>query len=100
MNIGFFVIGVAIIVKVMLWLAALIKMKVEKVKGAIHSIHSTHRRKRGSPLSADGSDPDETLDGLTSVVMAALDSQECVQRMTCELGAFVNRYDKSNLITG
>lgn len=95
-NVGFFIVGVAIIVKLLLSLAALIKIKIETVKGIGHPIH---RRKRSSP-SSPGSDSGEELDGLTSVVMAALDSQECLQRMTCELGAFVHRYDKANLITG
>ena len=117
-NIGFFVAGVIVVVKVLLSLLAMIKSKLGAGL-ASHHLHSSgeqlqllldRRRKRstGSWDEEDKKQPgpepivesNEKLDGLTAVVMSALESQQCLQRMACELGSLVRQYDSTNLIDG
>lgn len=122
-NIGFFLVGVVVVVKVLLSLAALIGAKL--FHGIIpRSIDDLLNRKRRSIDEVEETPLDQAkLDGLTAVVMAALDSQQwyvkiqslfdkvytwyCLfdylysqQRMICELGAFVQKYDSVHLIAG
>ncbi len=75
-TIGFFVLGVIVVVKVLLSLLALLGAKL--FTGFVpRSLDELLNRKRRSIDEVDGSPVDqEKLDGLTSVVMAALDSQQ------------------------
>ncbi|XP_046439007.1 uncharacterized protein LOC124190425 [Daphnia pulex] len=101
-TIGFFLVGVVVVVKVLLSLVALLGAKL--FHGFIpRSIDDllTGNRKRRSIDEVDDTPLDQAkLDGLTAVVMAALDSQQCQQRMICELGSFVQKYDSVHLIAG
>jgi hypothetical protein len=75
-NIGFFLVGVVVVVKVLLSLAALIGAKL--FHGIIpRSIDDLLNRKRRSIDEVEETPLDQAkLDGLTAVVMAALDSQQ------------------------
>ena len=112
-NIGFFIAGVVVVVKVMLAIFAMIK---SKLAGGLAS-HSSgehlqllldRRRKRSAGNKDDNKqqepepivESDEKLDGLTRVVMSALESQQCLQRMACELGSLVRQYDPIHLVDG
>ena len=97
-NVGFFITGVVIVVKVLLYLVTLIKAKFFVVKKVVIK-DRTDDLNRGRRAAPDGHHPDQ-LDGLTSVVMAALESQQCLQRMMCELGTYIHQYDQANLIAG
>ena len=112
-NVGFFVTAVVVVVKVMLAIIAMIKSKL-----ASHHLKSSgehlqlllDRRRKRSAGSWDAKDKqkepepivesNEKLDGLTAVVMAALESQQCLQRMACELGSLVRQYDPIHLVDG
>ena len=75
-TIGFFVLGVIVVVKVLLSLLALLGAKL--FNGFVpRSIDELLDRRRRSIDPMDGGPVDqEKLDGLTSVIMAALDSQQ------------------------
>ena len=75
-NIGFFLVGVVVVVKVLLSLAALNGAKL--FHGIIpRSIDDLLNRKRRSIDEVEETPLDQAkLDGLTAVVMAALDSQQ------------------------
>ena len=116
-NVGFFVTAVVVVVKVMLAIIAMIKSKLAGGL-ASHHLHSSgeklqlllDRRRKRSAGSWDAKDKqkepepivesNEKLDGLTAVVMAALESQQCLQRMACELGSLVRQYDPIHLVDG
>lgn len=119
-NIGFFLVGVIVVVKLIFYILALIKAKLSAKLlvpaalllggkgvaagvglGALDStededILGLRRRKKRAATDALQSQ----VDGLTAIVMTALDSQECIQRLTCEIGTFVQKYDTTNVIAG
>ncbi|XP_057374065.1 uncharacterized protein LOC130694942 [Daphnia carinata] len=95
-TIGFFLLGVVVVVKILLTLIGLLGAKL--FHGFIpRSFDDLLERKRRS--IDDNSPIDQAkLDGLTAVIMAALDSQQCQQRLMCELGDFVQQYDSAHLL--
>ena len=110
-NIGFFVAGVIVVVKVLMALIAMIKSKLG-MGLASHHLNSSgehlqmllDRRRKRSAGSNEEPEPivesNQHLDGLTAVVMSALESQQCLQRMSCELGSLVRQYDTVNIVDG
>ena len=114
-NIGFFVTGVIVVVKVLMALIAMIKSKLG-MGLASHHLHSSgeqlqmllDRRRKRSTANKDSKqqepepivESNEMLDGLTAVVMSALETQQCLQRMACELGSLVRQYDPVHIVDG
>ena len=103
LNIGFFIIGVVIVVKVLLALLGLITAKLSGLKATGHggggdgAVVLDRKRRSLDPAAEAKAD---RLESLTKVVMAALDTQQCMQRMTCELGSLVTQYDSAHLLSG
>ncbi|KAI9556666.1 hypothetical protein GHT06_016456 [Daphnia sinensis] len=97
-TIGFFLLGVVVVVKILLTLIGLLGAKL--FHGFIpRSFDDLLERKRRSIDEVEDSPIDQAkLDGLTAVIMAALDSQQCQQRLMCELGDFVQQYDSAHLL--
>jgi hypothetical protein len=78
-TIGFFLVGVVVVVKVLLSLFALLGAKLFHgfIPRSIDDLLSGGNRKRRSIDEVDDTPLDQAkLDGLTAVVMAALDSQQ------------------------
>ena len=75
-SIGFFIVGVVVVVKVLLTLLGLLAAKL--FHGAVpRSLDDLLDRKRRSTEEDSALPVDqERLDGLTAVIMAALDSQQ------------------------
>jgi hypothetical protein len=93
-NIVFFIVGVVLVVKIMLTILGLLKAKL--VAGTVADVF-IDRKRREIRNHLDANAPQ--IDFLTNIVMEALDSQECMQRMMCEVSSYVEQLAKDQLFS-
>ena len=93
-NIVFFIVGVVLVVKIMLTILGLLKAKL--VAGTVADVFIDRKRRE---IRNHLNEHAPQIDFLTNIVMEALDSQECMQRMMCEVSSYVEQLAKDQLLS-
>ncbi|KAK2713911.1 uncharacterized protein LOC136040903 [Artemia franciscana] len=88
-TVGFFIFGVIVVVKMVLFFINAIKGKLGLVE--------LHGRSSRSGRAMEDKNGLEELNRLTAVVMSALNTDECLKRTLCEAGRISKKFDDNNL---